>query len=72
MERRNSFIPALNRGIRIFFSEFVRVSLARPAHALFFGRTVLRQLGVARRRARLAKEGLHVPPIAIFSITNGC
>ena len=41
MERRNSFIPGLNRGIRIFFSEFVRVSLARPAHALFFGRTVL-------------------------------
>jgi len=72
MERRNSFIPGLNRGIRIFFSEFVRVSLARPAHALFFGRTVLRQLGAARRRARLAKEGLHVPPIAIFSITNGC
>ena len=72
MERRNSFIPGLNRGIRIFFSEFVRVSLARPAHALFFGRTVLRQLGAARRRARLAKEGLHVPPIAIFSINNGC
>ena len=61
----------LNRGLRIFFSEFVRVSLAQPALALFFGRTVLRQLGAARRRARLAREGLTVPPIVIFSITNG-
>lgn len=72
MQSGNSYTPALNRGLRIFFSEFVRVSLARPAHALFFGRTVLRQLGAARRRARLAREGLTVPPIVIFSITNGC
>ena len=52
-----SYLPTLNRGIRIFFSEFVRVSLRRPAQALFFGRTVLRQLSAARRRARLAREG---------------
>jgi MoaA/NifB/PqqE/SkfB family radical SAM enzyme len=68
----NSYVPALNRGIRIFFSEFVRVSLRHPAQALFYGRTVLRQLSAGRRRARLAREGLHVPPIAIFSITDRC
>jgi MoaA/NifB/PqqE/SkfB family radical SAM enzyme len=62
----------LNRGIRIFFSEFVRVSLRRPAQAAFFGRTVLWQAAAARRRARLAREGLKVPPIVIFSITNRC
>jgi len=67
-----NYLPTLNRGIRIFFSEFVRVSLRRPAQALFFGRTVLRQLAASRRRARLAREGLHVPPIAIFSITDRC
>ena len=72
MKIRNGYTFALNRGIRIFFSEFVRVSLRRPAQALFFGRTVLRQLGAARRRAQLAREGLHVPPIAIFSITDRC
>ena len=72
MKIRNGYTFALNRGIRIFFSEFVRVSLRRPAQALFFGRTVLRQLGAVRRRARLAREGVHVPPIVIFSITNGC
>jgi len=72
MATRMSTTTQLNLGLRIFFSEFVRVSLARPAQALFFGRTVLRQLGAARLRARLAREGLTVPPIVIFSITNGC
>jgi len=62
----------LNRGLRIFFSEFVRVSLRRPSQALFFARTVLWQGLAARRRARCAREGLTVPPIAIFSITNRC
>jgi MoaA/NifB/PqqE/SkfB family radical SAM enzyme len=58
--------------LRIFFSEFVRVSLKHPAQALFFGRTILRQLQAGRRRARLVEEGLRVPPIAIFSITDRC
>jgi len=62
----------LNQGLRIFFSEFVRVSLRRPSQALFFARTVLWQGRAARLRARHAAEGLTVPPIAIFSITNGC
>ncbi len=62
----------LNLGIRIFFSEFVRVSLRHPGQALFFARTVLWQGSAARRRARLAAEGVTVPPIAIFSITNRC
>jgi len=63
----------LNGGLRIFFSEFVRVSLRQPAQAAFFVRTLLWQGRAARRRARMAREGLHVPPpIVIFSITNGC
>jgi len=62
----------LNQGIRLFFSEFVRVSLRKPGQALFFARTVLWQGRAARRRARMARESLTVPPIAIFSITNGC
>jgi hypothetical protein len=63
----------LNQGLRIFFSEFVRVSLRRPFQAAFFARTVLWQMRAARLRARLAREDdLQVPPIAIFSITNRC
>ena len=69
---KTSATARLNRGLRIFFSEFVRVSLRRPSQALFFARTVMWQGRAARRRARMAREGVHVPPIAIFSITNRC
>jgi hypothetical protein len=62
----------LNKGISLFFTEFVRVSLRRSSQAAFFARTVLWQGRAARLRARNAREGLTVPPIAIFSITNGC
>ena len=72
MAQRMSATTQLNKGLRIFFSEFVRVSLSRPSQALFFARTVLWQGRAARLRARNAAEGLQVPPIVIFSITNGC
>ncbi len=51
---------------RIFFSQMVRVSLRRPAQAAFFARAVIWQSKAARQK------GFHVPPIAIFSITNRC
>ena len=62
----------LNKGLRIFFSEFVRVSLSRPPQALHFLKVANWQRRAARLRARHAAEGLSVPPIVIFSITNGC
>jgi len=68
----SSSTSKLNQGLRIFFSEFVRVSLRHPRQAAFFARTVFWQGTAARRRAREARTGLHVPPIAIFSITNRC
>ena len=72
MATRTSATAHLNQGLRIFFSEFVRVSLRHPPQALYFARTVLWQGRAARLHARHAAEGLTVPPIAIFSITNGC
>ncbi len=72
-ENLKSYIPILNRGLRIFFSEFVRVSLTRPLRALYFLKVLYWQWRAARRRAqKAAAGGLHVPPIAIFSITNRC
>jgi hypothetical protein len=72
MALQTSATTQLNKGLRIFFSEFVRVSLRHPVQALFFARTVLWQGRAARLRSAWAAEGLTVPPIAIFSITNGC
>jgi hypothetical protein len=70
MESKTSYTNILNRGLRIFFSEFVRVSLSRPSQAAFFARTVLWQRRAARLRTRWGAERLHVPPIAIFSIVG--
>lgn len=61
MAPQMSATSKLNLGLRIFFSEFVRVSLRRPSQALFFARTVLWQGRAPRRRARMAREGVHVP-----------
>jgi len=72
MGRKTSSVARLNQGLRVFFSEFIRVSLRRPSQAAFFARTVAWQAAAARRRARAARDGVHVPPIAIFSITNRC
>jgi hypothetical protein len=72
MALQTSAVSKLNLGIRIFFSEFVCVSLRHPSQALFFARTIFWQAGAARRRAVEAREGVTVPPIAIFSITNRC
>jgi MoaA/NifB/PqqE/SkfB family radical SAM enzyme len=72
MAQKMSAPAQLNRGLRIFFSEFVRVSLSRPTQALFFARTVVWQIAAARKRAAAMRQGLTVPPIAIFSITHRC
>lgn len=57
MAIQTSATSKLNLGIRIFFSEFVRVSPRHPSQALFFARTLFWQAGAARRRARVAAEG---------------
>jgi len=72
MESSNRSAATLNRSLRIFFSEFVRVSLTRPRQALHFLKVVNWQRNAARVRAGWLREGVPVPPIAIFSITNGC
>jgi MoaA/NifB/PqqE/SkfB family radical SAM enzyme len=68
----NKEIVTLNKGMRVFFSEFVRTSLTRPARAFFFLKVVFWQLKAAARRASFLKKGVRVPPIIIFSITARC
>lgn len=62
----------LNQSLKIFFTDFIKVSLKNPSQAFFFYKTVRWQKKAARTRADLEKQGVHVPPIMIFSITNRC
>ncbi len=72
MATRETYVPTLNHGLRVFFSRFVRASLRNPSQAFFFAATLVRQVLAMRRRERFARAGLDVPPIVIFSITNRC
>ncbi len=62
----------LNNALGVFFKDAVRVSLKNPRQALHFIKTVSWQKKAARKRNLWAEQGLQVPPIIIFSITNRC
>jgi MoaA/NifB/PqqE/SkfB family radical SAM enzyme len=66
------FAKMLSGLLRVFFWDALKISLKNPARALFFLKTVNRQAKAAGRRTRWRRQGFHVPPIAIFSVTNNC
>jgi MoaA/NifB/PqqE/SkfB family radical SAM enzyme len=66
------FAKLLSSLLRIFFWDALRISIRNPARALFFLRTVGRQRKAAGIRSRLRQQGFHVPPMALFSVTNKC
>jgi MoaA/NifB/PqqE/SkfB family radical SAM enzyme len=67
-----NYTGLLNKSLGIFFSTAWHITLRRPSQAWYFFRTVQWQRNAARRRAQLAAEGVHVPPMIIYSITERC
>ncbi len=67
-----SFASMLSSLLRIFFWDALKISIRDPGRALFFLKTVGRQRRAAHVRNRWRQRGYHVPPIAIFSVTNRC
>jgi MoaA/NifB/PqqE/SkfB family radical SAM enzyme len=68
----SNFRKVLNESLKVFFKDSLRVTLKDPKQAYFFLRTTRWQQKAARVRSKLEREGIHVPPIMIFSITNRC
>ncbi|MBN1273445.1 MAG: radical SAM protein [Candidatus Aminicenantes bacterium] len=66
------FRNVLNKALKIFFKDALKTSLQNPVQGLQFFRTILWQMKAARIRSRWAQQGIPVPPILIFSITNRC
>jgi MoaA/NifB/PqqE/SkfB family radical SAM enzyme len=66
------FRKVLDESLRVFFKDAWRVALSNPAQAYHFLRTMRWQQKAARIRSQWNKQGIHVPPILIFSITNKC
>ena len=66
------FSRVLNRSLRVFFKDALRITLRNPAQAYYFLRTAFWQRRASRTREYWKNRGVQVPPILIFSITNRC
>jgi len=67
-----NYSKILNESLKVFFKDALRVTLKNPIQAYYFFRTIRWQRRAARVRSKWGEEGIHVPPIMIFSITNKC
>jgi MoaA/NifB/PqqE/SkfB family radical SAM enzyme len=72
MEKRIDYTNILNQSLKVFFTDALKVSLTHPAQAFFFYKTVRWQQQAAKTRTNWQKQGVPIPPIIIFSITNRC
>jgi MoaA/NifB/PqqE/SkfB family radical SAM enzyme len=65
-------IQRMNGYLTRFFGEAVCKFIVNPPMAWFLLKTLLRQRSAIKRRMALEKQGLHVPPYLIASITHRC
>ncbi|NQT27765.1 radical SAM protein [candidate division KSB1 bacterium] len=72
MNSNTRYIPHLNKNLHIFFKNALRISIQTPGQAIQFIKTLFWHSHAARIRKKWAKEGVHVPPIIIFSVTHRC
>jgi MoaA/NifB/PqqE/SkfB family radical SAM enzyme len=72
MTENGNYSGLLNRSLKLFFSTAWHITLKRPAQAWFFFNTVRWQKKAATQRAAMEREGVHVPPMIIYSITERC
>jgi MoaA/NifB/PqqE/SkfB family radical SAM enzyme len=66
------YIELLNRSILTLFGDALKLVLAKPPLAVFFLRTMNYQRKARDRREKMEKEGVHVPPFMIVSVTDLC
>jgi MoaA/NifB/PqqE/SkfB family radical SAM enzyme len=71
-KKGRNFRKVLNDSLNVFFKDALRVTVKDPKQAFYFMQTVRWQRKAARIRSKLEQDGVHVPPILIFSITNKC
>lgn len=66
------FNKILNDSLRIFFRDVLRTVVTNPSQAVFFLKTLNWQKRATRIREDYEKQGIHVPPILVFSVTSKC
>jgi MoaA/NifB/PqqE/SkfB family radical SAM enzyme len=71
-QKGKDFRKIMNESLSVFFKDALRISLKDPGQAYYFLQTIKRQRKAARLRQKLAREGVNVPPIILFSVTDRC
>jgi len=66
------FNKVLNNSLKIFFRDALKSALSDPSQAVFFMKTISWQRRAAKIRRNWEKQGIHVPPVLIFSVTSKC
>jgi MoaA/NifB/PqqE/SkfB family radical SAM enzyme len=56
----------------VFFKDALRSALSNPSQAVFFLKTLNWQKRAAKIRQNWERQGIHVPPILVFSVTSKC
>jgi MoaA/NifB/PqqE/SkfB family radical SAM enzyme len=72
MKTNNNYTGLLNKSLGVFFNTAWHITLKRPGQAYFFLKTVQWQRKAAKVRVEMDRQGVHVPPIIIYSITERC
>lgn len=72
IEKEPDFNKILNGALRVLFKDAVKVALTSPSQSVFFLRTLQWQKKAAITRAAWEKQGIHVPPILVISVTSKC
>ncbi|UCE04890.1 MAG: radical SAM protein [bacterium] len=71
MDNNNNAI-VLNKALRVFFLDALRIALKNPSQVVTFFRTIKWLRKAAKLRVSWKEQDVLVPPIIIFSITNQC
>jgi MoaA/NifB/PqqE/SkfB family radical SAM enzyme len=72
LQTGTGYINPLNKSLGKFFGDAWKITLKNPAQAYYFLRTVQWQKKAARIRREQAGQGVRVPPMIIYSITDRC
>lgn len=72
MNKESGYLGLLDNSILNMFRDALRVSLGHPRTAVFFLKTLVRQLFTARLRKVWGRKGIQVPPFMIVSVTRQC
>lgn len=62
----------LNKALRVFFMDALRIAFKNPTQVLSFFRTIVWLRKAAKLRSTWQERHVLIPPIIIFSITNQC